>query len=127
MSEIAGVELEVLNVERVEIARVREALPEAFVKSKEFRGDTFICIKRESLLDVLRLLRDELSYNYFSECVGVDYSRWEHGRDFEERFEVVYNLFSLKTSSRIFVKVGVDDGEKIPSAIPVYLGAEYPE
>jgi NADH-quinone oxidoreductase subunit C len=113
--------------ERPEISLVRDRFPEAFLKSKEFRGDTFICVKREQILEVLKLLRDELAYDYFSECLGVDYSRWEHARDFDERFEVVYNLFSLKTSSRIFVKVGVNDGQKIPSAIPIYIGAEYPE
>jgi NADH-quinone oxidoreductase subunit C len=120
-------EVQLTIEERPEVMRVREGLPDAFLKSKEFRGDTYICVKRETILDVLTFLRDELNYNYFSECVGVDYSRWEHERDFEERFEVVYNLYSLKSSTRIFVKVGVNDGQKIPSAIPVYMGAEFPE
>nr|MBA3725551.1 NADH-quinone oxidoreductase subunit C [Armatimonadota bacterium] len=39
----------------------------------------------------------------------------------------VYNLFSLKHYSRIFLKVGVNDGETTPSLIPVYEGANYSE
>lgn len=116
-------------VERPEVAKVRQALPDAPIKVKEFLGDTFLCVKRESLREVVTLLRDDpdLAYTYFSECVGVDYSQWQHGRDLPERFEVVYNLYSLKNHSRIFVKVGVDDGEKIPSLKPLFLGADYPE
>ena len=57
----------------------------------------------------------------------MDYSRWPHERDLEERFEVVYNLMSLKDFTRIFVKVGVNDGQKIPTVKHVFIGADYPE
>lgn len=118
-----------LDGERLEVVRLREALPDAIVKVKEDRGETFICVHRDAIIDVLTFLRDdaELQYTYFAECVGVDYSTWKHARDFEERFEVVYNLMSLKHASRIFVKVAVNDGDKIPSATSVFLGAEFPQ
>lgn len=116
--------------ERREITAVREAFPNALLKVKEYRGETYLCVRRESILDVLTLLRDhdELRYKLFVECMGVDYSTWEHERDFEQgRFEVIYNLYSVDNRSRIFVKLAVDDGQSIPTAIPVYMGAEYPE
>ena len=34
---------------------------------------------------------------------------------------------SITLHSRIFLKVGVNDGQKVPSLIPVFMGAEYPE
>jgi NADH-quinone oxidoreductase subunit C len=34
---------------------------------------------------------------------------------------------SLKHASRIFVKVGVNDGQTVPTVKHLYLGAEYPE
>ncbi len=115
--------------ERLEVAKVREKLPNAFIKAKEFREDTWICVKRESIREVIQLLKDDpdLQYSYFSECVGADYSKWEHERDLSERFEVVYNLMSLKHNSRIFVKIGVDDGQRVPTVKHIFLGAEYPE
>jgi len=115
--------------ERAEAVRLREALPDALLKVKEFQGDTFLCVRRESLVDVISFLKDdpELAYDYFAECVGVDYSAWTHERDLEGRFEVVYNLMSVKHVSRIFVKVGVDDGQKVPTVKHLFLGAEYPE
>jgi NADH-quinone oxidoreductase subunit C len=118
-----------LGAERLEAARLREAFPEALLKVKEFRGDTFLCVKRESVRDVIKLLKEhpDLDYGYFAECVGVDYSQWEHERDLDGRFEVVYNLMSLKHNSRIFVKVSVNDGETVPTVKDIFLGAEYPE
>lgn len=119
----------VVNGERLEVAKIRVVYPEAILKTKEFRGDTFICLRREALRDVARLLRDdpELEYKMFSECTCVDYSKWEFERDLPERFEVIYNLFSLKYHSRIFLKVGADDGVPVPSLVEVWPGAEYPE
>ncbi len=115
--------------ERLEVAKVRERFPEAFLRAKEYRGDTWICVRREDIVEVVQFLKEDpdLLYGYFSECVGVDYSKWEHERDLEERFEVVYNLMSLKHYSRIFVKIGVNDGQTVPTLMNVFLGAEYPE
>jgi len=117
------------EMERLEVARVREKLPDAYIRAKEFRDDTWICVKRDRILDVLLLLKEDpdLDYGYFSECVGADYSRWDQPRDVPERFEIVYNLMSLKHDSRIFVKIGVDDGETVPTAKDIFMGAEYPE
>jgi len=115
--------------ERLEAVRVREKFGDQLLKVKEFRGETYLCVRRESLPEIIQFLKEdpELDYSYFSECLGADYSRWPHERDLEERFEVIYNLMSLKHSSRIFVKVGVNDGQKVPTLKHVFLGAEYPE
>jgi len=113
--------------ERAEAVRLREEYPDALLKVKQFRDNTFICVKREMVREVATFLRDEMAYGFFSECTCTDYSKWEGERDLPERFEVIYNLYSLKTFSRIFIKVGVNDGEKVPSLIPVFIGAEYPE
>jgi NADH-quinone oxidoreductase subunit C len=119
----------VMDGMRLEAKLLQEAMPGVILKIKEDRGETFLCVKRESIAEVLNFLKtnEELQYVYFSECLGADYSTWKHERDFEERFEVIYNLMSLKHSSRIFVKVAVNDGDKIPTCKHVFLGAEYPE
>lgn len=115
--------------QRLDVRKVRERFGEAVLKVKEFRGDTWICIERTRLSEVLKFLKEDpdLQYAYFSECLGADYSRWTHERDLSERFEVIYNLMSLKDYGRIFVKVGVDDGQTVPSVKSIFLGAEYPE
>ena len=76
------------GTERLEAVRVREKLGDALIKVKEFRDDTFLCVKRESIVDVISLLKNDpdLDYGYFSECLGADYSAWHHERDLTERF-----------------------------------------
>jgi NADH-quinone oxidoreductase subunit C len=115
--------------ERLELVRLREALPDAVLGSKEYRGETYIFIKREQIETAVQFLKadEELAYDYFVEAVGVDYSAWDNPRDLEGRFEVVYNLYSTKHSARLFLKVGVDDGQTVPTLKNVFLGAEYPE
>lgn len=118
-----------ISGERAEAVLVRAQFGDALLKVKEFRGETYLCVTRASLPAVITFLKEDprLEYSYFSECLGVDYSTWPHERDFPERFEVVYNLMSLAHQSRIFVKVGVNDGQTVPTIKHIFLGAEYPE
>lgn len=118
-----------IGEERAEVVRLREALGEKFLGSKAYRGETYAFVDRTAVVDALTLLKSDpdLQYNYFCECVGVDYSKWTHERDLTGRFEVVYNLMSLQHAARLFVKTSVDDGETIPTAKHVFAGAEYPE
>jgi NADH-quinone oxidoreductase subunit C len=115
--------------ERLEVVRIREHFGDALLKVKEFRGETYLCVDRNAIREIATYLKEdpELAYVYFVECLGADYSRWEHERDLTGRFEVIYNLMSIKNSSRILLKVSVDDGHTVPSLVPVFMGAEYPE
>ena len=91
-------------------------------------GETYVCLEKSALVEAMTLLRDdpELQYDYFSETPGVDYSAWEHERDLPNRFEVVYNLMSVTHSSRIFIKVGVDDGASGAHSERRVLGCRVP-
>ena len=123
------------SAERIEVTKLREHFPDAVVSVQTFRGDTRIMVKRENIVEILTLLRDDpdLQYNFFSECLGVDYLDY---RD-NYRFEVVYNLYSLKYKKngveqghnrRIFIKVGVpEEDATVPSITGVYSGAGFPE
>lgn len=114
---------------RIDVAKIQELLGGDLIKVKESNGDTHVCIATARILDVLSFLKsnEDLAYDYFCECLGVDYSTWTHERDLTGRFEIVYNLYSLKYSSRLFVKIGVEDGVTVPTAKHIYAGAEYPE
>jgi len=129
---MAEVEVEVIEQvvdELAEAALIRTSLPTALLNVVEHFGSTYLCVDRTQIADVLALLKSdrELAYTYFVECLGVDYSTWTAARDFDTRFEVVYNLMSLKHGSRIFLKIGVNDGELVPTAKNVFIGAEFPE
>jgi len=119
----------------LEASKIKEQYPDALLGAYVFRGDTRLMIAREFIVDVCRLMRDdpELQYNFFGECLGVDYlDKFD-----DHRFEVVYNLSSviyekdgkkLGTGRRIFLKVPVPEEDAVvPSVMEVYPGANLPE
>jgi len=115
--------------ERVEIQKIRERYPDAIEEIYEFRGDTWLYVRPEYLLRVCQLLRDDpdLSYLYLSDVMGIDWlPKWQAGEK-PKRFEVVYNLYSPVSFRRIFLKVRVNEGERVPSVTPIWEGANYPE
>jgi NADH-quinone oxidoreductase subunit C len=113
----------------LEFAKLSASFGPDIISAAEKFGTPYFCVNREKLVDIVTFLRDdeELDFDYFVECLGADYSKWNHARDFSERFEVIYNLMSSKRAHRIFLKVGVNDGEAVPTLKHVFLGAEYPE
>lgn len=97
---------------------VREALCAALgsmvVDSIEEFGEIVITVKRESIEDALRLLRDEQAYQQLMEIAGADYpSR-------PERFEVVYMLLSLTKNHRVMVKVSTDEATPVPTVTTLW-------
>jgi NADH-quinone oxidoreductase subunit C len=70
-----------------------------------------LVVKRESIVDALRALRDTpgLEYQQLMEIAGVDYP------DRAERFDVNYCLLSLTKNRRIKVKVVTDEQTPVPS------------
>src|SRR5437016_6062286 len=81
--------------ERIEVARIREKYLDAVQELNEFRGDTRITVRPERIIDVLTLMRDDpdLQFNFFAECLGVDYLNPAGGGYIlgkPQRFEVVY-------------------------------------
>jgi NADH-quinone oxidoreductase subunit C len=124
-----------IEAELPEISAIKAAFPDAIVEVNEFRGDTRITVSRELIPDVCRMLKEhpELQYNFFAECVGVDYlDRFD-----THRFEVVYNLYSLPytlhgvshgSNRRIFLKIRIpEEDATAPSVVGVYPGANFPE
>ena len=137
--------LEPAAEERMEVQKILDAFPGALLDVNTFRGDTRILVKREYIVDICRLMRDDpdLDYNCFLECLGVDYLEYREGNTFGGylpegyRFEVVYNLYSLPYTKdgvshgknhRIFLKVPVPESDPVvPTVVAVYPGANFPE
>ncbi len=94
------------------------------VANSEIKNDTIILhTSRENLTNLLLSLRDEgsLSFNQLIDITAVDYP------EREERFEVIYQLLSLKNNVRITVKTSVDEKASMPSATSVFGDANWLE
>lgn len=109
------------------LSKEAQGLGDFFLGEKDHLGEHYIFVKTDKIVEALLILRDEFGYDYFSECVAVDYSQWAHERDLQGRFEVVYNLLATSSFKRLFVKIGVDVDQPVATAIPAYQGAEFPE
>ena len=104
--------------------RVQDAFPEAFLKAVEWRGDLAITVARESLHDVARLLHDDpaLDFDYIVHVSSVDWP------DEEERFEVVYEFYSIRKRHRIRLKTRVPEHDCIvDSLVDIWHGADFME
>lgn len=71
------------------------------------------------LLGLLNYLRDDPKclFKQLIDVCGVDWP------EREKRFDVVYNLLSLKNNLRIRIKVATDEATPVPSAASVYSAA----
>lgn len=90
------------------------ALGSMVVAAKEEVGEISITVRRDSIEDALRLLRDEHEYQQLMEIAGADYpSR-------PERFEVVYMLLSLTRNHRVMVKVTAAENTPVPTVTTLW-------
>ncbi|WP_032139601.1 NADH-quinone oxidoreductase subunit C [Rickettsia tamurae] len=71
------------------------------------------------LLTFLKALKEseELRFTVLTDLFGSDFPE----RD--KRFEVVYNLLSLKLNKRLIIKVDISEKETIPSAMNIFSAA----
>lgn len=84
-------------------------------------GELTLVTTAESVIELLTFLRDDARCGFvsFIDICGVD---WPQRAD---RFDVVYHLLSPKQNLRIRVKLSTNEDKAVPSACPVYPGADW--
>ena len=91
------------------IDAAKAALGGTLLHASEAVGEVRLDVKRGSVVEALRILRDDLAYQQLMEIAGVDYP------DRPERFELVYCLLSLTKNHRLRVHVSTDETSAVPS------------
>jgi NADH-quinone oxidoreductase subunit C len=86
----------------------KAVLGDVLIEARDRVGEITLIVKRESIVEACRTLRDTagLEYQQLMEIAGVDRP---------ERFEVVYHLLSLTRNRRIRLKVSTDEATPVPS------------
>lgn len=112
-------------MEPLEIAEsIKEKFPDSVREVSHFRGQVSVTVNREKVFEICLFLKEDISIdmNYLSDLCGVDYNRKEF------RFEVVYNLYSLKYNHRIRIKALVPEADpSIDSVVSIWRGANFHE
>jgi len=106
-------------------AAIAATAPAGAIESVEVeRGAELVLrVRREALLPVLALLRDDPRFA-FEQCMdicGVDWPKRS------PRFDVVYNLLSLSLNRRVRVIVGTDEAIPVPSVAGLWPSATWYE
>jgi len=107
---------------------IKEKLQQHFqadiVSINEFRGELTVVVKKKHIVKVCQFLRDdeELCFDSLRDVCGADYYRPD------ERYEVIYNLYSLKNKFRLRLKVRVEESDlTVPTVTGVWPTADWEE
>jgi NADH-quinone oxidoreductase subunit C len=98
---------------------VAAAFPDDVANPRVAHGELMLEVRRQGIARVLAYLRDDPNclFTILADLCGVDYP------ERPERFDVVYNLLSLRHNRRIRLKVTADEENPVPSAVGVYSAA----
>jgi len=100
---------------------IAEHLGDILVSREVRLNELILTVRKDAIVRALTFLRDDstLDCKMLVDVCGVDYpSR-------EERFEVVYNLLSLRQNHRVRVKITTDEDTPVPSVAEVFSSANW--
>ena len=106
------------------VEKLKDKFVTEIIDVSEFREQVSVSVKPERIIDICRYLHDDadISMDYLSDLSGVDYP------ERRIRFEVVYNLYSLKYRQMIRIKALIpEDDLSIDSVVPIWSGANWHE
>jgi len=100
---------------------IAEHLGDILVSREVRLNELILTVRKDGIVRALTFLRDDSTVDckMLVDVCGVDYpSR-------EERFEVVYNLLSLRQNHRVRVKITTDEDTPVPSVAEVFSSANW--
>ncbi len=103
---------------------IKEKFPDIKVVEPITFGNLIIYVTADKIVEFLKFLRDDekLSFKILLDLFGADLLELR-----SPRFEVIYNLLSLKLNNRITIKVALHEDEKIPTATSIFDAAGWYE
>ncbi len=114
------------DVERHPAVReARAAFGPAIVTVVRYGDETTIHVVPDLFRDVCNYLRthEQLAFVALTDVTAVDMLKLRT----TPRFDVVALLYSLKNRVRLRIKAGVNDGQTVPSLVPLWPGANWLE
>lgn len=100
------------------VEKLKERFAEAILDIRSFRDELTVIVDREKIVEICSFLKEDedLSYNLLSDLCGADYLPRE------PRFEVIYNLISMKNKVRLRLKVLVPGNEPTVQSVTSVWG-----
>ncbi len=118
-------------MEQLEIAKqIQRQYPDETLEIREFQGQVAVLLQRDRIVEILTWLRNEetIECNHLMCLCGVDNLNRLDESEYLLRFEVVYNLFSIRHGHEIRLRVQApEDDPTVDSATGIWTGADWPE
>jgi NADH-quinone oxidoreductase subunit C len=106
------------------IEKVREQFADQVLGVQEHAGQRWANVKRDRIVEILKVVRDEAGFDCLTDLSAVDYLN----QGLPERFCVVYNLYSFKENIRTRFKAFVPESDPtIDSVSSLYRSAPWAE
>ena len=102
---------------------VVEKLEGSVLNYQFYKGELTLNAKREEIHRVLNFLRDdkECYFRMLIDVCGADYP--ERIGQTGERFDIIYNLLSLRHNHRIRIKITTSEEKPVPSVVDIFSTA----
>jgi NADH-quinone oxidoreductase subunit C len=81
---------------------------------KEANGQLWGYVDKRAVKKVCAYLKNDCGFNILMDLTCVDYLHWEEKAD---RFEIVYNLYSMKANERIFLRARVSEDDAVIDSV----------
>ena len=107
------------------VRELRLAFPDDLLDAIRFRNETTIHVTPARFRDIAMYMRDhdQLQVNFLSDLTAVDMLSLRTS----PRFDVTAQLYSIPNRTRVRMKASINDGETVPSLVPVFNGANWLE
>ncbi len=96
-------ELELNETLQQVVDALTENYSDSLIEVYQSSGDTFIRIESDAVLEICTFLKEKQHFVFLCDVIGTD--RYTS----DERFEVIYNMMNLRTQTRLFLKVRVEE------------------
>lgn len=106
------------------VTHIKKQLGKSVLVADVERGELCVKVRREDIYHVMHILRDDPAclFKQLQDITAVDWPA-----RMPDRFEVVYNMLSLRHNMRIRVKVSTDDATPVPSVTGLFHAAIWAE
>ena len=100
---------------------ILEKNPNSVLSYELLKGELVLYAKREGIISLMTFLRDDESclFKQLIDVTAVDYP------ERAERFEIVYQLLSLRHNGRVRIKLATDENTPVESVTSIFSAANW--
>ncbi|MCH7974340.1 MAG: NADH-quinone oxidoreductase subunit C [Bacteroidetes bacterium] len=113
-----------MELQELIIQKLQKNFPDSFISSNVYMGDLSVKVDKKEIVKICTLLKEdsELLFILCEDVTAIDWSKRNN------RFTVVYHIFSFKHNFRLRIKADVDESDcEIDTVSSVWKTANWEE